>query len=167
VSASPKKKKAHVKKEEVELVAREKVQRPAGVVPIPTVDVRHGTGMTQRNARGYSMGEVAQAGLSISQARRWGIPVDDRRRSVLGENASRVKKWIAHSRTVTTAEKVEGEIKRIEKVVKKETLRAEKEVEKVEKEMAEVEKKVVRKIEAPAKARAKKKALKKPKTSDG
>jgi len=166
VSAISKRKAGGKKKEKVEHAEPKVVPRPTAVVPHPTVETRHGTAMIERSARGYSQGEVTRAGLSVAQARSWRVPVDDRRRSVLDGNVSQIKKWAAHAKPVTVVGKVEGEVKKIEKAVKKEVQRAEKEVEKVEKEVERVEKKVVKKVEAPVKARTKKKAAKKPKSTD-
>ncbi len=166
MSAPPKKKRVSGKKKEAEpkRVVKEKVPKPTGASPSAVVEVRHGGRMMQRQASGYSLGEVAQAGLSFGLARRWGLLVDDRRRSALKENVASLKKWSPQTKK-TTEERVEGEVRKIERAVEKEVRKAEKEVVKVEKEVVKVEKEVVEKVEAPIKKRSKKKAIEKSKTS--
>lgn len=161
LSAPSKKKRVSGKKKEAESkrVAKEKAPKPTGTPPSAIVEVRHDGRMIERQARGYSLGEVAQAGLNFGLARRWGLLVDDRRRSTLKSNVASLKKWSPQTKK-TTEERVEGEVQKIERAVKKEVRKAEKEVEKVEK----VEKEVVEKVEAPTKKRAKKKAAAKSET---
>jgi ribosomal protein L13E len=159
LSANSKKKKVVRKKKEEEprRVVKEKVARPAGAPPIAIVGVRHGGGLMQRRARGYSPGEVERAGLSLGLARRWGLLVDSRRRGALEGNVASVKKWSSQAKK-TTVERVEGEVRKIAREVEKEVRKAEEEVEKVEKE-------VVEKVEAPIKKRSKRKAASKSKAS--
>ena len=169
MSAPSKKKRVSGKKEaESKRVVKEKASKPTGSPPTATVEVRHSGRTMQRQARGYSLGEVARAGLNFGLARRWGLLVDDRRRSTLKGNVASLKKWSPQTKK-TAEERVEGEVRKIEKAVEKEVHKAEKEVEKVEKkakkEVEKVEKEVVEKVEAPIKKRAKKKAAAKSKTS--
>jgi len=165
LSAPSKKKRVSGKKKEAESkrVAKEKAPKPTGTPPSAIVEVRHGGRMMERQARGYSLGEVAQAGLNFGPARRWGLLVDDRRRSTLKSNVASLKKWSPQTKK-TTEERVEGEVQKIERAVKKEVRKAEKEVEKVEKKVEKVEKEVVEKVEAPTKKRAKKNAAAKSET---
>jgi ribosomal protein L13E len=168
LSAPSKKKRVSGKKEaEENRVVKEKAPKPTGAPPFANVEVRHGGRMMQRQARGYSLGEVAQAGLNFGLARRWGLLVDYRRRSTLEGNVASLKKWSPPTRK-TTEERVEGEVRKIERAVVEEVRRAEKEVKKVEKKVKKVEKKVekevVEKVEAPVKKRAKKKAAAKSET---
>lgn len=128
--------------------AKEKASKPRGAPPSAIVEVRHGGRMTQRQARGYSPGEVTQTGLGVGLARSWGLLVDQKRRSVLKVNVASLKKW-APATKKTAEERVEGEVRKIEKAAGKEVRKVEKEVEKVERE-------VVEKVEAPVKKRAKK-----------
>lgn len=151
------------KKAEPKRVAKAKVPKPLGVPPRAIVEVRHGGEMMQRQARGFSMGEVANAKVSVGQARAWGLLVDDKRKSVLEANIASLSKWVP--RTEKTAEqRVEGEVKKMEKAVEKEARRVEKEARKVEKEAKKVEGEVVEKVEAPIKKRAAKRAAPKKET---
>ena len=59
--------------------------------PMPTVLARHEYGMQERDARGYSLGELASVGVSFSVAKRMKIPIDIRRRSVLEGNVGNLK----------------------------------------------------------------------------
>ncbi len=170
MSAPSKSKRGSGKKNEAESkrVVKKEASKPTSAPPSAIVEVRHGGRIEQRQARGYSLGEVAKAGLNFGLARRWGLLVDDRRRSVLEVNVASLKKWSPQTKK-TTEERVEGEIRKIEKVVEKEVRKAEKEVEKeakkAEKEVEKVEKEVVEKVEAPIKKRSKKKAVAKSKAS--
>lgn len=47
-----------------------------------------------RIGRGFSLGELAEVGLDIDKARRLGIAVDRRRRSVRKENIEDLKAYI-------------------------------------------------------------------------
>jgi ribosomal protein L13E len=169
LSAPSRKKRVSGKKKEEESkrVVKEKVSKPAGAPPSAIVDARHNGLMTQRQGRGYSLGEVAQAGLNVGLARRWGLPVDDMRRSALEVNVSSLKKWSSRTKK-TTEERVEGEVRKIERAVEEEVHKAKKEAKKeakkVEKEIEKVEKEVVKKVEAPIKKRPKKKAAAKSKS---
>lgn len=165
MSAPSKKKRVSGKKKEAESkrVVKGKASKPTGAPPSATVEVRHGGRMMQRQARGYSLGEVEQAGLNFGLARKWGLLVDDRRRSTLEGNVASLKKWSPQTKK-TTEERVEGEVQKIERAVEKEVRKAKKEAKKVEKEAEKVEKEVVEKVEAPIKKRPKKKAAAKSKT---
>jgi ribosomal protein L13E len=176
LSAPSRKKKVSGKKEaESKRIVKEKASKPTGAPPTAIVEVRHSGRMMQRQARGYSLGEVAQAGLNFGLVRRWGLLVDDRRRSTLEDNVASLKKWSPQTKK-TTEERVEGEVRKIEMAVEKEVRKAGKEIEKAGKEVEKeakkagkgvekVEKKVVEKVEAPIKKRSKKKkAAAKPET---
>ena len=62
-------------------------------VPAPRVIARHEREMMQRSARGYSLGELESAGLAFVVAKKAGVPLDLRRRSVLGANVESLKGW--------------------------------------------------------------------------
>jgi ribosomal protein L13E len=164
---SKKKRASRQKKKEPEpkRAVKEKTPKPIGAPPSAMVEVRHDGRAVQRQASGYSLGEVAEAGLSVGLARDWGVHVDDRRRTVLVGNVASLKKW--SPRTKKTAEaRAEGEVKKIEKAVEKEVRKVEKEAKKVEAEAKKVEEEVVEKVEAPIKKRPKKKPTAEKKTSE-
>lgn len=121
--------------------------KPKGAAPTAMVDARHGDLGVHREAGGFSAGEIEAAGIRVSAARKWGVRVDDRRRTVLEGNVSSLKKWAPKRSTEARAE---GEARKIEKDI-------EKDVRKVEDELKKVEKEVVEKVEAPVKRRSKKK----------
>ena len=173
MSAKGKKPKAPAaakKRGKEELPIREKVQvpKPKGAVPIPVVSSRHGAEMITRSGRGFSFGELAAAQLQPSLARRWGLPIDLRRRSVLDGNVASVKKWsppaMPKAKEEGEVKKLEEELVKVEKEVKTEVKKEAAKVKKeVKKEVKKVEKEAVEKVEKPVKARARKKP--KPKKS--
>jgi ribosomal protein L13E len=65
-------------------------QTPA---PAPFVLARHEYEMMERVARGYSHGELEAAGITVIVARKAGVRVDPKRRSVLEGNVSMLKGW--------------------------------------------------------------------------
>jgi ribosomal protein L13E len=173
LSAPPKKKEVDRKEKvkESERVVKENVPKPTGTPPSPVVEVRHGGVMKRRQASGYSRGEVAQAGLNFGLVRKWGLLVDDRRRSALQDNIAALEKWSPQAKK-TPEERVEGEVRKIERAVEKEVRKVEKEAKKVGKEVKKagkevkkVEKEVVKKVEAPIKKRSKKKVPAKSETT--
>jgi ribosomal protein L13E len=166
LSSPSKKKKASGQKDEGPKRTTVRVSRPVAAPPSPMVEVRHDGEMMEREASGFSLGEVSQAGMAVGLARSWKVIVDPRRRSVLDGNVSSLKKWFAQAKKETVEQRVEGEVRKIERAVAKEARKVEKEMEKgvgkVEKEVEKVEKEVVEKVEAPVKKRQKKKAEPKP-----
>lgn len=139
------------KKEEKPKRSVVKVLRPSGIAPFAFVNVRHAGSMMQRRAKGYSPSEIEQAGIGTGLARRWGLSIDDRRRSALEGNVSSLKKWTSQVKRTTVEARAEGEMRAIEKAV-------EREVHKAEREVVEVGKEVVEKVEAPVKKRTRKKS---------
>jgi hypothetical protein len=119
---------------------------------------RHGTGLTSRDGRGFSVGELNGAGITTLSARRLGLRVDVRRRSVLDDNVASLRGW-----SVPTAVKPakEGEVKKLEEEVVKIEKEVEKEVKKegakVKKGARKVEKEVAAAVEKPVKVRRRKK----------
>lgn len=73
-------------------------RQPSGPPPAAFVAARHGTGTVEREARGFSMGELERAGVPYQAARRLGVRVDTRRRSVLERNVSSLKGWYSPPR---------------------------------------------------------------------
>jgi ribosomal protein L13E len=72
-------------------VPREVLERKA--VPAPTVLARHESEMHERAARGYSLGELKSVEMGLNTAKRSGVPLDLRRRSVLDGNVAKLKGW--------------------------------------------------------------------------
>jgi ribosomal protein L13E len=85
-------------KKREESIAKEKEalkrQKPEGEVPVSLVNVRHRGLMKQRRARGYSWSELSSAGIAIDLAKRWDLPIDIRRRSLIMENVDRLRSWL-------------------------------------------------------------------------
>ena len=71
---------------------------PQAPVPTPAVSVRHEDLMKMRKARGFSMPELSSAGLSMVSVKRWGVPFDRRRKSMLLENEEKLKAWLKSPR---------------------------------------------------------------------
>lgn len=151
--------------------SRPKLVKPAGPLPASTVLSRHGNELISRGSRGFSKGEVMGAGLPFHQARRWGLPMDTRRRSVLEGNVATLKNWASLAKP---AERREGEAKKIEEVivkvekevkkeVKKEAAKVKKEVKKEAKKVEKVEKAAAKKVKAQVKKRTQKKSAPKKK----
>ncbi|MDV3292715.1 MAG: hypothetical protein LYZ70_00410 [Nitrososphaerales archaeon] len=74
-------------------VRKERAARPRGADPTAMVSSRRGQEMVERQGRGFSIGELEGADLPLALARRWKLPMDLRRRSVLGWNIGSLKKW--------------------------------------------------------------------------
>jgi ribosomal protein L13E len=68
------------------------------------VVARHGTETVEREGRGFSKGELSGAELPLILTARWKVPVDLRRRSVLRENVSALKKWFVKPKKAGAAE---------------------------------------------------------------
>jgi len=130
---------------------------PTGPVPASTVMSRHSGEMVARNSKGFSRGEVNVAGLPFYLARRWRLPMDPRRRSVLEGNVASIKAWAPHA---SAAKRVEGEVKRLEENLGRVEKEVKREAKKLEKDAVKAEKEVVAKVEAPIKARSRKKKTK-------
>jgi ribosomal protein L13E len=69
------------------------VPRPKGAKPRAMVFSRHEGAMIEREARGYSMGELSSAGFDLRAASRLGLATDTRRRTVLERNVESLKGW--------------------------------------------------------------------------
>jgi ribosomal protein L13E len=149
------------KKPESKKVEKARPARPSGKAPEATVTSRHGSGVVTRRGRGFSLGELAGAGLSPRLASGWGLMLDTRRRSVLDANVSSLKSWSAHpgaaKRVEGRVKEVEEEIEKVGREVKKEAIKVEKEAAKVEREAVKVEreaKEEVAKVEKTVRRRA-------------
>ena len=95
--------KKEVPKPETVAKVKPKEIAPEGPVPFPVVGARHSGSIQVRKARGFSKSEMSSAGLSTISAQRWGVPVDLRRRSLLQENADKLKAWLRGSRSAAKA----------------------------------------------------------------
>jgi ribosomal protein L13E len=150
----------------VERRAKPKLQhaRPSGRTPLAMVTARHGTGTITRLGRGFSPGELSGGGLPPSLASKWGVKVDQRRRSVLEGNVMALKSWHSTGAKATVereAKAIGEEVKGAGEEAERELVVAAKEVVKAEKavkkEAKKAEKAVKEKVEKP-KARPKKKS---------
>ena len=136
--------------------------KPSGRAPDAMVTTRHGTGVVTRLGRGFSLGELAGAGLSPNLAAKWGVMLDPRRRSVIDTNVASLKSWGAQPSATRRVERrvkeVEEEIEKAGKELKKEAVKLEKEAGKVEREVKEeavkAEKSVRRKAKPKRKAKS-------------
>lgn len=54
-----------------------------------------------RKGKGFSKEELKKAGLNITQARKLGVPVDSRRRTIHDENVEIVKTLFENKKTAT------------------------------------------------------------------
>ena len=135
-----------------------KMARPSGLVPLAMVQSRHVSTLVTRAGRGFSMGELASAGIPGNMAGRWGLQVDVRRRSSLEANVGALRAWAAapaqKTAKVGEMKKVEAEVAKIEKEVVHEV---EKEAAKAKKGAKKVEKEAAAAVEKPLKARQRKK----------
>ncbi|MDG6903156.1 MAG: ribosomal protein L13e [Nitrososphaerota archaeon] len=139
---------------------RASLARPRGRAPEAMVMSRHETGMVSRKAKGFSLGELAGAGVAPRVAARWGASIDFRRRSVIEGNVGSLKEW--HSHAVPEAVKeVRAAETRVEEGVKK----IEKEAVAAGKEAARAVKKEAKKAEVAAKEKVEKKARPKKKSA--
>ncbi len=55
-------------------------------------------GSKVRTGRGFSVDEVKEAGVNVGEARRLGVPVDQRRSTTYPENVESLKAWIVEAR---------------------------------------------------------------------
>jgi ribosomal protein L13E len=136
--------------------------RPAGKAPEAMVTSRHRTGVVTRMGKGFSMGELAGAGLAPNRAADWGVRLDSRRRSVLDSNVASLKSWGTRPSTTkrveSRAKEVEAEIEKIGREAKKEAVKVEKEAEKVGREVEEEAVKAEKVIRRKAKPKKKAKS---------
>lgn len=66
-----------------------------GPAPSPVVSARHVDSMHDRPGRGFSFGELDSAGVSVVTAKREGLSMDIRRRSVVEGNVQALKEWLS------------------------------------------------------------------------
>jgi hypothetical protein len=97
-SAPPKAKKPVEKKvvEKKEVPVKVSVKaEPVVLGPPPeaTIASRHIDSLHERSARGFSFGELASAGVPLNAAKREGVSLDLRRRSVVKGNVEALRGW--------------------------------------------------------------------------
>ena len=80
----------------VRTIAKSKVMRKAG---------------KQRVGRGFSRGELREAGSSLKEAVRLGLPVDDRRKTVHQENIECVKTCLSERKPASKPDRKERKAK--------------------------------------------------------
>jgi len=98
----PKKAAAPAKKETVEAEKKQAPKRtgprpaPVKFGPLPWANVlaRHIDTLHERAARGFSFGELRSAGVEMGVAKREGLAMDIRRRSVVEGNVELLKAWL-------------------------------------------------------------------------
>jgi ribosomal protein L13E len=95
--AAPRTKKPVERKEAPTRVAVKAEQLALGPPPEAKVASRHLDSMHERPARGFSFGELASAGVPLNAARREGLDLDIRRRSVVDGNVEALKGWFKSS----------------------------------------------------------------------
>lgn len=69
--------------------------RPEAMVKAPKSGCGERTVVRLRQGRGFSLGELKEAGLSVKEARRLGLYVDERRRSTHRENVEALRRFKA------------------------------------------------------------------------
>jgi ribosomal protein L13E len=93
-SAPPKPKKVVEKKKEAPAKVSVKAEPVVlGPTPEATILSRHIDSSHERLARGFSFGELASAGVPLNAAKREGLSLDIRRRSVVEGNVEALKGW--------------------------------------------------------------------------
>jgi ribosomal protein L13E len=105
-SAPPKVKKTVEKKPVEKKEAPAKVGVKAepvvlGPPPEATILSRHIDSSHERLARGFSFGELASAGVPLDAAKREGLSLDIRRRSVVEGNVEALKGWFKSAKSAT------------------------------------------------------------------
>ncbi|MDA4116514.1 MAG: ribosomal protein L13e [Thaumarchaeota archaeon] len=91
--AAPRAKKVAERKEAPAKVSVKAEPVVLGPPPAATVASRHIDSLRERPGRGFSVGELASAGVPLNTAKREGLPLDIRRRSVVEGNVEALKGW--------------------------------------------------------------------------
>jgi len=55
-------------------------------------------GARVKTGKGFSIGELTDAGLNVGEARHLGVPVDQRRSTSYSENVESLKEWVKEAR---------------------------------------------------------------------
>ncbi len=91
--ATPKEKNVIEKKEAPRRPVATAERVKLGPHPVALVAARHEGSLHERAARGFSYEELASAGVPLDAARREGLSIDVRRRSVVRGNVDSLKGW--------------------------------------------------------------------------
>ena len=78
--------------------ARVEAPKPKGPPPHAVVSSRHEGAMMEREARGFSSGELGGAGFNVHEASKLGLALDVRRRTILEKNVEALKSWFTPPR---------------------------------------------------------------------
>lgn len=81
------------------------VEIPAPIVKSPNIIRKRGIATYHRVGRGFSVGELKHAGLTIQLAKQFNVPIDFRRRSVHQSNVENLKKFVEKISVLITAKK--------------------------------------------------------------
>ncbi|MEM1645790.1 MAG: ribosomal protein L13e [Ignisphaera sp.] len=81
------------------------VEIPPPIVKSPKIIKERGIVVSHRIGRGFSIGEIKQAGLTIQLAKQFNIPLDYRRRSVHQHNVDNLKKFVERIFTLISTKK--------------------------------------------------------------
>jgi ribosomal protein L13E len=94
-----------------------------GPRPTASVVVRHldAGSMHERAARGFSLGELASAGVPLNAAKREGLALDIRRRSVVEGNVGLLKGWFKNHDQSSAGESAEKQVAVVAATKKKQT----------------------------------------------
>lgn len=55
-------------------------------------------GRKVKTGKGFSVGEIEEVGLNVTEARHIGVPVDQRRSTSYDENVASLKEWVEEAR---------------------------------------------------------------------
>jgi len=69
-----------------------------------------------REGRGFSIGEILGAGLTLHEAKRWRIPIDKRRRSTHDWNIQKLKEYLEAPAVIEKEAEVKEEIEEVGKI---------------------------------------------------
>lgn len=81
------------------------VEIPPPMVKSPKIIKERGVAAFPRVGRGFSIGEIKQAGLTVQLARQFNIPLDFRRRSVHQHNVENLRKFAEKVSMLITVKK--------------------------------------------------------------
>jgi len=91
--AAPKVKKAVEKREAPDKAVVKAIALVLGPPPSAVIVARRVDSLRERAARGFSFGELASAGVPVNAAKREGVSLDIRRRTVLDGNVEALRGW--------------------------------------------------------------------------